>query len=66
MFEGFTNIQITAKSVSINLMYGGMGPSLLLLDGYPQTHVEWHKIAPKLANYYAVVAPDLHGYCDSE
>ncbi len=38
----------------------------MLLHGYPQTHVEWHKIAIKLATYYTVVAPDLRGYCDSE
>jgi haloacetate dehalogenase len=39
---------------------------VLLLHGYPQTHVEWHKIAPRLAEHYTVVAPDLRGYGDSE
>ena len=66
MFEGFTGFQAKANGVSINLVHGGHGPPLLLLHGYPQTHVEWHKIAPKLAEHYSVVMPDLRGYGDSE
>ncbi len=41
------------------------GPPLLLLHGHPQTHSIWHKVAPALAERYAVVAPDLRGYGDS-
>ena len=66
MFDNFTKTRIKANDVSINLVHGGAGPPLLLLHGYPQTHVEWHKIAPKLAEHYTVVAPDLRGYGDSE
>ena len=66
MFDNFTKTRIKANGVSINLVHGGNGPPLLLLHGYPQTHVEWHKIAPKLAEHYTVVAPDLRGYGDSE
>jgi len=39
---------------------------LLLLHGYPQTHVIWHKVAPKLAARFTVVAPDLRGYGGSD
>lgn len=66
VFEGFEKTRIKANGVSINLVQGGSGPPLLLLHGYPQTHVEWHKIAPPLANNYRVVASDLRGYGDSE
>ena len=66
MFDNFTKTRIKVSGVSINLVHGGAGPPLLLLHGYPQTHVEWHKIAPKLAAHYTVVAPDLRGYGDSE
>ncbi len=66
MFEGFTKNRIEANGASINLVYGGSGPPLLLLHGYPQTHVEWHKMAPRLARDYTVVAPDLRGYGDSD
>ena len=66
MFEGFTKTQMTANEVSINLVHGGIGPPLLLLHGYPQNHVQWHKVAPRLAKQYTIVAPDLRGYGDSE
>lgn len=49
----------------IHLAVGGSGPPLLLLHGHPQTHVTWHKIAPRLAERFTVVAPDLRGYGDS-
>lgn len=65
MFEGFASELITTKTTSINLVRGGKGYPVLLLHGYPQTHVEWHKVAPILAENYTVIAPDLRGYGDS-
>jgi haloacetate dehalogenase len=49
----------------INVVSGGQGPPLLLLHGYPQSHAEWHKVAPLLARDFTVVAADLRGYGDS-
>lgn len=40
MFEGFTHKKIDVDGVGINLRYSGDGPPLLLLHGYPQTHLE--------------------------
>jgi haloacetate dehalogenase len=65
MFEGFTQTQIDTPGARINLRYGGSGPPLLLLHGNPLTHVMWHKIAPRLAQDFTVVASDLRGYGDS-
>lgn len=65
MFEGFSSQTIDTGTVKIHLRYGGSGPPLLLLHGYPQTHVMWHRIAPVLAERFTVVAPDLRGYGDS-
>ena len=65
MFEGFEQLRIETSGAAINLVKGGEGPPLLLLHGYPQTHVMWHKIAPMLANDFTVVVPDLRGYGDS-
>ena len=62
MFEGFSHTNLTANGVGINLRYAGGGPPLLLLHGYPQTHVMWHKVAPPLAERYTVVVPDMRGY----
>jgi haloacetate dehalogenase len=54
-----------APGAEINVAVGGSGPPLLLLHGNPLTHVSWHKVAPSLARYFTVVAPDLRGYGDS-
>ena len=47
------------------MRHGGSGPPVLLLHGHPQTHVMWHRIAPRMARAFTVVAPDLRGYGDS-
>ncbi len=65
MFEGFTSERIEVSTLAINLVRGGEGPPLLLLHGYPQNHVMWHRMAPLLAPHHSVVIPDLRGYGDS-
>jgi haloacetate dehalogenase len=40
----------------------GAGPAVLLLHGFPETHRCWHAVAPRLAEEWTVVAPDLRGY----
>ncbi|MPZ11132.1 MAG: alpha/beta fold hydrolase [Kiloniellaceae bacterium] len=65
MFEGFEQRRLAVGETEINLRLGGSGPALLLLHGYPQTHVMWHKIAPRLAERFTVICPDLRGYGDS-
>jgi haloacetate dehalogenase len=65
MFEGFRLATIDTGEATIRLRHGGRGPPLLLLHGNPQTHVMWHKVAPRLAERFTVVAADLRGYGDS-
>ena len=65
MFETFTHRRIETSGAVINLRHGGSGPPVLLLHGHPQTHVMWHKVAPRLAETYTVVCADLRGYGDS-
>src|SRR5271155_4130114 len=62
MFDGFQSKRITTSGANIALVQGGSGPPLLLLHGYPQTHVIWHKVAPRLAERFTLVIPDLRGY----
>src|SRR5229473_469926 len=64
-FPGFEARRIATSGAEINLVTGGSGPPLLLLHGYPQTHVLWRKVAPRLAQDFTVVIPDLRGYGDS-
>ena len=65
MFEGFRRSVVEFQEVSINYVIGGNGPPLLLLHGYPQSHVIWHKMACRLTEYFTVIASDLRGYGDS-
>lgn len=65
MFEGFASRRLAVNDTEIHLRIGGIGPPLLLLHGYPQTHIMWHKVAPALAEDFTVVVPDLRGYGDS-
>ena len=62
MFEGFTRTEIATSGARIHLRHGGDGPPRLLLHGNPLTHVFWHKIAPRPAQRFHVVASDLRGY----
>lgn len=65
MFKDFKNELFSHDDININYVIGGEGPPLLLLHGYPQTHVMWHKVAPILAKRFTVVVSDLRGYGDS-
>ena len=51
MFEGFERRRIDAGEVAINAVIGGAGPPLLLLHGYPRSHVMWHRVAPVGAEF---------------
>jgi haloacetate dehalogenase len=65
MFEGFARRTISVNGTRINVVHAGHGPPVLLLHGYPQTHAMWHLVAPRLAEEFTVVCPDLRGYGDS-
>ena len=62
MFEGFELSMIDTGEAVIRVRHGGKGTPLLLLHGHPQTHLMWHRIAPRLAQDFTVVAADLRGY----
>ncbi|MEX2517566.1 MAG: alpha/beta hydrolase [Gammaproteobacteria bacterium] len=61
----FVTETVKTGAADIHLVHGGSGPPLLLLHGYPQTHVMWHQVAPQLAPHFHVICPDLRGYGDS-
>ncbi|HEX2140664.1 MAG TPA: alpha/beta hydrolase [Candidatus Limnocylindria bacterium] len=66
MAGDFRRRRITVDGVGINTLTAGSGPPVLLLHGYPQTHLVWHHVAPELAAEYTVVLTDLRGYGDSD
>ncbi|TDR94970.1 alpha/beta fold hydrolase [Enterovirga rhinocerotis] len=61
-FDGFTLETLQLAEGPVRLRRGGEGPPLLLLHGNPQTHAMWHLTAPKLAERFTVICPDLRGY----
>ena len=68
LFPGFSAHDIpTADGITIRTVTGGLpdGPPLLLLHGHPETHVRWHKVAPRLGTHFSLVLADLRGYGDS-
>lgn len=62
LFPGFESHWISTPEGKIFARSGGKGSPLVLLHGFPQTHVMWHRIAPELAKHFHVILPDLRGY----
>jgi len=61
-FPGFMPLDVKAGGVQFHGVTGGSGPPVLLLHGYPETHIAWRKIAPALSRGYRLIIPDLPGY----
>lgn len=65
LFRGFQRRVIDAGETEIFVRRGGAGPGLLMLHGFPETHVMWHRVAPLLTGGFTVVVADLRGYGQS-
>ena len=65
MFDGFLSRMVDVDRGAIYARVGGDGPPVLLLHGYPQTHVMWHAVAGQLTAKHTVVVVDLPGYGQS-
>ncbi|WP_158848759.1 alpha/beta fold hydrolase [Saccharothrix deserti] len=63
----FTQRRVTvADNVALNVAVGGSGSPVVLLHGFPQTHLMWRHVAADLAADHTVICPDLRGYGDSD
>ena len=62
LFPGFASHWIDTQAGRIFARVDGKGPPLVLLHGFPQTHVMWHAVAPALATRFTTVVMDLRGY----
>ncbi|MCE0765668.1 alpha/beta hydrolase [Pseudonocardia kujensis] len=63
---GFTSFDVAVDGVRIHGTRGGEGPPVLLLHGFPQSHVMWRPVMRELAARHTVVATDLRGYGESD
>src|ERR1041384_4979407 len=59
LFPGYASEWINTKSGRIFARVGGKGPPLLLLHGFSETHVMWHRVAPQLVDKFTVIIADL-------
>lgn len=65
--EGFTYARVRgADEIELNVAVGGSGTPVVLLHGFPQTHLMWRHVARELAAEHTVICPDLRGYGASD
>jgi haloacetate dehalogenase len=62
MMNDFETAELQTGATSIFVSWSGSGAPILLLHGFPQTHLMWRSVAPILAGNFTVVCPDLRGY----
>lgn len=62
MFDAFESAEVESGEATIFVRRGGSGPPLLLLHGFPQTHLMWRDVATRLARRFTIVCADLRGY----
>jgi haloacetate dehalogenase len=62
MLEGFEAAEVETGETSIFVRRSGSGSPVLLLHGFPQTHVMWRSVAPVLTSRFTVICADLRGY----
>ena len=62
LFPGYRSEWINTSAGRIFARVGGKGPPLLLLHGFSETHVMWHRVAPQLADRFTLIIADLPGY----
>ncbi|PZS31091.1 MAG: alpha/beta hydrolase [Pseudonocardiales bacterium] len=55
-----------SDGVTLTAAVGGNGSPVVLLHGFPQTHLMWRNVATKLADRHTVICPDLRGYGNSD
>ena len=61
MFDGFEERHIPTANSSIFARIGGAGAPVLLIHGFPETHLMWREVAPKLVSDFTVICVDLRG-----
>lgn len=64
--DGFTRMRLPGDGITLSVQRGGAGAPLVLLHGFPQTGLCWHRTAPTFARHFDVIIPDMRGYGQSD
>jgi haloacetate dehalogenase len=62
VIDDFESVDVASASTTIHVRRGGSGSPLLLLHGFPETHLMWRDVTPVLGTEFTVVCADLPGY----
>ena len=65
-FDDFAHHKITVDGLQLHYRSAGEGEAVVLLHGWPQHSLQWHAVAPALAERYRVIVPDLIGFGRSD
>lgn len=57
--------EIEIDGLKLHYLTAGRGSAVILLHGYTQTSRMWHPLIPRMAEKFAIIAPDLPGIGDS-
>jgi pimeloyl-ACP methyl ester carboxylesterase len=58
---GFQEEKLLLPGTKLHHVWGGSGPAVILLHGFPEDWSAWRRVAPRLADRFTVIAPDLRG-----
>lgn len=64
--QGFSRSPVPGDGVRLSVQRAGAGVPVVLLHGFPQNGLCWHRVAPVLARQFDVIIPDLRGYGQSD
>jgi haloacetate dehalogenase len=59
--DDFEAAEVDTGETRIFVRRSGSGLPILMLHGFPQTHLMWRRVAPLLARHFTVVCADLRG-----
>ncbi|PTW62280.1 haloacetate dehalogenase [Breoghania corrubedonensis] len=65
LFPGFETRMVEGEGATLHVRIGGEGMPLVLVHGYPECGVMWHKLASELSRHFTCIIPDLRGYGQS-
>ena len=66
VIDGFRRHDMSGDGVTLSVQRAGTGAPVILLHGFPQNGMAWHRVAPTLARHFDVIIPDLRGYGHSQ